>query len=111
MLICSSTCDVEPSGDLSRPECLRSGADHDSAEIPGRGGGRPEFRTGPRNPTLNIQKNDFKKVGRDFFVFVFREWLGMGARGGGVSRQLKDHRLSPPYDSGGCSDRALNRFL
>lgn len=51
MLICSSTCDVEPSGGLSRPECLRSGADHDSAEIPGRGG--PDPSSGPVHVILH----------------------------------------------------------
>lgn len=57
-----------------------SGADHDSAEIPGREGPGP--RPGSCNPTLNIQikKNNNKKRGG---------WVG------GV-RELKDHRSSPP---------------
>lgn len=38
MLIRSSTCDFKPSGDLFlRPECRRSGAEHNKTEIPGRG--------------------------------------------------------------------------
>lgn len=53
MLICSSTCDVEPSGGFSDLSCLRSGADHNIAEIPGRGQGP---RPGSCNPTLNIQR-------------------------------------------------------
>lgn len=60
MLICSNTCDVEPSGDLSRPECLRSGADHDSAEIPGRG---PDLSSGLAHVILHwtYKKTTLKK--------------------------------------------------
>ena len=62
-----------------RPECLRSGADHNSAEIPGRGQAR-----GPVNVILHWTykkkkkgKKNFKKKG------VRMRGNGLGGWGGG----------------------------
>lgn len=77
----------------------------------GRGWGRPEFRTGPRNPTPNIQKkkNDFKKSGEGIIFFFF---CGRGCGSGGVfSRHLKDHRLSPPLRFGGLLRQSVEQVF